>query len=100
MAAFLATRFRDPIRVADVAAVAHRHPSSAMESFRAALGVTIGAYLTRCRVAEAQRLLITTDAAVGEVGAAAGFGSQSAFYDAFTRATGRSPAAYRRGVQL
>jgi AraC family transcriptional regulator, melibiose operon regulatory protein len=97
MAGYIATRFRDPIRIADVAAVAHLHPSTAMAAFRSALGVTIGAYLARCRVAEAQRLLITSPASVGDIAAASGFGSQSAFYDAFTRETGRSPAAYRRG---
>jgi AraC-like DNA-binding protein len=98
MATFLATRFRDPIRVTDVADVAHLHPSSAMSVFRNALGVTIAQYLTRCRVAEAQRLLITTDGSVGDIAAASGFGSQSAFYEAFTRATGRAPATYRRAI--
>jgi len=99
MATFVATRFRDPIRVADVADVAHLHPSSAMSLFRNALGVTITQYLTRCRVAEAQRLLITTDVSVSDIGASAGFGSQSAFYDVFARATGRAPATYRREIR-
>jgi AraC family transcriptional regulator, melibiose operon regulatory protein len=99
MATYIATRFRDPIRVTDVAEVAHLHPSSAMSAFRSALGVTISQYLTRCRVAEAQRLLITTDGSVGDIAAAAGFGSQSAFYEVFTRATGRAPATYRRAIR-
>lgn len=99
MATFLATEFRRPLRVTDVAEVAHLHPSSAMSAFRGAFGVTIAQYLTRCRIAEAQRLLITTDRSVGDIGAAAGFGSQSAFYDTFTRATGRAPATYRREIR-
>jgi AraC-like DNA-binding protein len=99
MATYVATRFRDPIRVTDVADAAHLHPSSAMSAFRAALGVTIAQYLTRCRVAEAQRLLITTDGSVSDIAAGAGFGSQSAFYDVFTRATGRAPATYRREIR-
>jgi AraC-like DNA-binding protein len=99
MATFIATEFRSPLRVTDVADVAHLHPSSAMSAFRGALGVTIAQYLTRCRIAEAQRLLITTDRSVGDIGAAAGFGSQSAFYDMFTRATGRAPATYRRELR-
>jgi AraC-like DNA-binding protein len=99
MATYIATQFRDPIRVTDVADVAHLHPSSAMSVFRTALGVTIAQYLTRCRVAEAQRLLITTDGSVGDIAAAAGFGSQSAFYEVFTRATGRAPATYRRAIR-
>jgi AraC family transcriptional regulator, melibiose operon regulatory protein len=96
MAAHLTAHAAEPITVGDVAAVVHLHPSSAMARFRAAFGMSIGEYLTRCRIAEAQRLLVTTTVPVAEVGHRAGFGSSSAFYAAFTRAAGRSPGAYRR----
>ncbi len=98
MAGFIALNFRDPVRVADVAAAVPLHPSTAMQVFRASLGITIGEYLARCRVAEAQRLLITTSRPAGDIGLAAGFGTVSAFYEAFRRATGGPPAAYRRGL--
>jgi AraC family transcriptional regulator, melibiose operon regulatory protein len=100
MAQLIATGFREPLTIADVAGAARLHPSAAMASFRLALGVTIGTYLSRCRVAEAQRLLIAGAMPVADVGHLAGFGSQSAFYSAFTRATGRSPGAYRRYMRL
>ncbi|WP_062205156.1 helix-turn-helix domain-containing protein [Demequina salsinemoris] len=96
MAGYIAINFRDPVRVADVAAAVHLHPSTAMQVFRTSLGMTLGDYLTRCRVAEAQRLLITTSRPAGDIGIAAGFGTVSAFYEAFRRATGSPPAAYRR----
>ena len=48
--------------MADVAAAVHLHPSTAAAVFRRAMGVSIGEYLAQCRVAEAQRLLISTDA--------------------------------------
>ncbi len=58
--------------------------------------MTIGDYLAQCRVAEAIRLLISTDATTGDIALRAGFGSTTRFYERFSRDTGMSPAAYRR----
>ncbi|MFJ5145341.1 helix-turn-helix domain-containing protein [Curtobacterium sp. NPDC088465] len=95
MVRFVVDRFRDPIEVADVAAAAHLHPHYAMTVFRQDVGATILEYLTRCRVAESQRLLATTSLTISEIAHAAGFGSQSSFYAHFTRACGTAPGTYR-----
>ncbi|QCR43394.1 AraC family transcriptional regulator [Curtobacterium sp. SGAir0471] len=95
MVRFVVDRFREPIEVADVAAAAHLHPHYAMTVFRQDVGATIVEYLTRCRVAESQRLLATTSLTIGEIAHAAGFGSQSSFYAHFTRACGTAPGTYR-----
>jgi len=97
MATAVATRCREPLSVQDVAATVHLTPQYAMRIFRTATGTTIGAYLTQCRVAEAQRLLITTAMTVPGISHAAGFGSVSRLYAAFSSAGLPSPAAYRRG---
>lgn len=96
MAGFLSRSFRDPIQVADVAAAAHLSPQHAMEVFHRTIGLTIGGYLLQCRIAEAQRLLLTTDAAVTRIALESGFGSLSRFHAAFKAATGTTPARYRR----
>jgi AraC-like DNA-binding protein len=96
MARHLALSFARPLSVADLAAVVHLHPTYAAEVFRDVLGTTPAAYLTQRRIAEAQRLLLTTDATVVDVAHAAGFGSVSRFYASFAAGCGRSPAAYRR----
>lgn len=98
MTRMIAQRFRDPISPSDVAAASHLTPTYAMTLFREVVGCTIGAYLARCRVAEAQRLLVTTRLGATEVGLRAGFGSQSQFYEHFTRLCGCSPARYRARV--
>lgn len=99
MARHAAMYFREPIGPSDVAAVVPLHPNYAMTVFRTVVGMTLGEYLTQCRIAEAQRLLITTGATTAEVAAASGFGSQSAFYAAFTKACGLAPGAYRRAYR-
>lgn len=96
MAQHIATFFREPITVPDIASSVHLSPAYAMGVFRDALGVTLGEYLLRCRIAEARRLLITTGWTAGEIAMRAGFSSQSSFYAHFKRACGISPAAYRR----
>ena len=99
MASHVSMHFREPLAVADVAAAVHLHPSTAAAVFRREMGVTIGEYLAQCRVAEAQRLLISTDANTGEIALRAGFGSTSRFYERFVRDTGHPPAAYRRAMR-
>ncbi len=99
MAQFAVTHFRSNIAPADIARATHLNPNYAMTLFRETVGTTLGSYLTRCRVAEAQRLLLTTTMTTTEVGHDAGFGSQSSFYTHFTRACGVSPSAYRRSVR-
>lgn len=99
MASYVATHFREPLRVADVAAAVHLHPSTAAAAFRRGTGVSIGEYLAQCRVAEAQRLLIATDATTAEVAVRAGFGSTSRLYERFVRDCGMPPAAYRASTR-
>lgn len=95
MTRLIAERFRDPLTPADVGAASHLNPSYAMTVFRRVMGCTIGAYLTRCRVVEAQRLLVSTAMSTADVAHAAGFGSQSQFYEHFTRAYGVAPGRFR-----
>ena len=96
MASYISLNFHQPLSVGEVARVVHLHPSTAAAVFRRGMGVTIGEYLAQCRVAEAQRLLISTDAATGDIALRSGFGSTSRFYERFGRDTGMSPGAYRR----
>ena len=49
-----------------------------------------------CRVAEAQRLLLTTSLRITEIADAAGFGSLSSFYQRMSAACGMTPREYRR----
>ena len=86
----VAARFREPIGVAEVAA-AHLHPATATAAFRAVTGTTPGAFLLRCRLAEARRLLLVSTADVGAVARRAGFGSTSSFHAACTREVGEPP---------
>lgn len=96
MAQHVRDHHRSPLTVADIAASVHLTPSHAMTVFRRTVGVTLGDYVTMCRVAEAQRLLLTTSMTVTEIAEAAGFGSLSSFYEHVSAACGMTPREYRR----
>lgn len=96
MAQYAVTHFHEPVTTADLARAAHLHPHYAATIFKRAVGTTLGGYLTQCRVAEAQRLLITTTMTTTDIAHAAGFGSLSSFYAVFGRSCGRPPGEYRR----
>ncbi|MGH2535537.1 MAG: helix-turn-helix domain-containing protein [Thermomicrobiales bacterium] len=99
MAHYLAERYVAPVTVRDVAEAVGLHPHYAMQLFRAAFGLSIHGYLTRQRIAHAQRLLVTTDLPVLEIALEAGFGSVSRFYAAFRHAGNQTPKAYRARVR-
>jgi AraC-like DNA-binding protein len=99
MARFIAERYADDISIDDIAGHVSLHPRYAMTLFRRRMGSTLAEHLTRQRVAHAQRLLVTTDRPVLDIGFDAGFGSVSRYYAAFKRLTGRSPRAYRVAVR-
>jgi AraC-like DNA-binding protein len=61
--------------------------------------VSIGDYLGQCRIAEAQRLLLATDATTSQIAVQAGFGSTSRLYERFSRDVGMPPAAYRASMR-
>jgi AraC family transcriptional regulator, melibiose operon regulatory protein len=99
MAAFLADNYQNEISVESAAQVAGLHPNYAMNVFRKTYGQTIIEYLTQCRIAQAQQMLVTTDQTVLEIAMQAGFGSVSQFYTAFKRLCGLSPRAYRESLR-
>jgi LacI family transcriptional regulator len=64
--------------------------------FRAALGRTVGQELRRLRLERAKRALLDTPLPVKAVARMTGFKSEQRLYEAFRRAEGLSPVAYRR----
>lgn len=67
--------------------------------FRQLMGVTPGQYIIISRMNHAKYLLKTTALSVGEIGAMAGYSSESMFTAAFRRTQGMTPTQYRTGKQ-
>lgn len=66
-----------------------------MRLFKRVFGTTLIDHLTHHRIFHAKRLLTTTDQKIVDVAFSSGFSSISRFNEAFRRACGCTPRAYR-----
>jgi AraC-like DNA-binding protein len=82
--------------VAELAAAAGLSRSSFALHFRALVGLPPLDYLVRWRMQLAARALRSTDRTVAAIGTSLGYGSESAFSNAFKRVRGQPPSRYRR----
>ncbi|MCO5998534.1 GlxA family transcriptional regulator [Actinoallomurus rhizosphaericola] len=86
----------EPLSVADLARRSGTAPRTFARHFTQLTGTTPAHWLIRQRVAEAQRLLETTDLAVEQVAARTGFGTATMLRRHFARVVGVPPTSYRR----
>jgi AraC family transcriptional regulator, melibiose operon regulatory protein len=96
MLRFVAYNYTLPITVTDVAHHVGLSQSYGMTIFRKIMGIPIKEHITRIRLSHAQMLLSGSDMKIVSIAMDSGFGSLSAFYEAFQARTGQSPAAFRR----
>jgi AraC-like DNA-binding protein len=92
---YVERHFREPLTLADAAAVAHLSPHWFSEQFRLATGSSFQAHLKSRRLQFARALLQSTDLSVTDVCHAAGFNDLSWFGRAYRSRYGEPPS--RRG---
>lgn len=94
---YIAAHINEPIHTADVVRFSGKSRAYLFKKFQAELGISIGAYITECRLREAKTLLRYTQKSLGEISSYLCFSSQSHFQSTFKRHTGRTPLEYRKG---
>lgn len=98
MARFIVDHYSEALTIQQIADAVNLHPNYAMSCFKATFGMTVLEYILQYRVAQAQRLLATTEEGILEIALQSGFGSSSNFYAAFKKYVGCSPSVYRKSV--
>ncbi len=94
---FLGKHYLEELQVSDIARAVGWHPKYLLTAFRRQTRMTVWTYLSRLRLAHAQRLLLTTDRTILDIAHASGFGSSAAFYRTFGKAfPNQSPSGLRR----
>jgi AraC family transcriptional regulator, melibiose operon regulatory protein len=96
LAAYIARRYQETIRIDEAAKEVGLHPNYAMNLFKKTFNITLNEYLTRHRVSHAQRLLATTDDKIVNIALDSGYPTLSRFYEAFKKTCGCSPSDYRK----
>jgi AraC family transcriptional regulator len=89
-------RCTEHLEIRDLAGEARVHPIHLARAFRQYFDCSPGEYLRRCRIERVRHLLLTTETPLAEVALESGFTDQSQLTHAFRRATGTTPAAFRR----
>ena len=90
------SEFTRRLTLADCAREVGVHPVHLSQSFRAHYGETFGQQIRRLRMDLASRQLVESRRSIAEIALDAGFADQSHFTNAFKRASGLTPAAFRR----
>lgn len=98
--AYVDRHCRESITLDDIADVVHVSPSRIRHVFKDVTGVSFKEYLTQVRVAEAKRLLLSTDLSVADIAREVSYTNLHQFYKVFYRSCTMSPAAYRRYYTL
>lgn len=98
MARYIVDHYCDALTIQQIADAVNLHPNYAMSCFKATFGMTMLEYMLQYRVAQAQRLLATTEEGILEIALQTGFGSPSNFYAAFKKYVGCAPNVYRKSV--
>jgi AraC-like DNA-binding protein len=88
--------FAEPIRVGQLAQMAHLSESSLLRAFRQVMGTSPLDHVIRVRVGQAAELLRQGDVRVTEAAFRCGFGDSNYFARQFRRVLGCSPREYRR----
>jgi AraC-like DNA-binding protein len=96
VATYMDANLADSIRCEDLARVTRLSVSHFMRAFRESFGAPPHAYLMRRRMERAQGLMLTTDAALGQIALDCGLADQSHLTRLFRKLVGESPAAWRR----
>jgi AraC family transcriptional regulator len=93
---YLRTRYREPVRLSDLARELGIHPVYCCRALRRALGCPMTTYVRLLRLLEAGRVALTEDQPLVDVAARAGFADQAHFTRTLSRALGITPARLRR----
>jgi AraC family transcriptional regulator len=95
IAEFVEANLSEPIRIADLAALADRSEGHFHRAFQKTAGETPLAFIQRRRINRAMRLLATERISIACVALEVGFASPSHFARVFRKLTGCSPGRYR-----
>lgn len=98
-ARFITTHLTTGCSTVEIAQALHLSRSYLCTHFKAETGITLSQYIAQEKAEEAKRLLRDTDKNLSEIATYLAFSSQSHFQNAFKKATGQTPMAYRREKQ-
>lgn len=96
MRQYIGQHFQNPLTLEEIGAVFGISPYHAAHIFKEVVGVSPIQYMIRCRIGEAQNLLIASDYSATQIAAMVGYASVQHFNAIFTKIVGLPPIRYRK----
>ena len=96
MRQYIGQHFQNPLTLEEIGAVFGISPYHAAHIFKEVVGVSPIQYIIRCRIGEAQNLLIASDYSATQIAAMVGYASVHHFNAIFTKIVGLPPIRYRK----
>ncbi len=96
---YIKNHYLEHIKIEDIAGRVNISESRFRHVFKEMLNVSVKAYITQLRIAEAQKLLATTDYTIEHIAEKCRFGNITHFYKVFRDYVNCTPAEYRRCSQ-
>jgi AraC-like DNA-binding protein len=93
---YIRTHTNEPIGVGDVARAIGRSESCVIRHFKQEMGISVGSYITECKLEQAKSLLRYTGRSLAEISCYLSFSSQPYFQNVFKKRFHITPANYRR----
>ncbi|MDO3409308.1 helix-turn-helix domain-containing protein [Saccharibacillus sp. CPCC 101409] len=93
---YIGEHYGDDLTRGGLAEVFFLNPDYLARLFKRETGISLGAYIIRCRIDAARRLLESTRCSVGVVAGKVGYANDSHFAKLFKQEIGVSPNEYRR----
>ena len=92
---FIHAHIASGMSVTDLASVAHMSPSWFARSFKSHTGMTVHAYVLKCRLERAHISILTSNESIGNIALACGFADHSHLTRLFKRKYGLTPRKMR-----
>lgn len=95
---YVRARFREPLRIADIARAAGVHPAHLAKVFSEVHRVPLATFIRRLRLEWTAERLERSNDPISSIAYAAGFSDQSHLTRAFKAYSGETPGAFRRAI--
>ncbi|PRO66036.1 response regulator transcription factor [Alkalicoccus urumqiensis] len=92
-------RLSEKFSLREIAGDVHLNPSYLSVLFKEQMGMTFSEYITRRRLQQAKRLLLTTDFPVGDIAEKTGYQTAKYFIRIFREYEGTTPSKYRKAAR-
>jgi AraC family transcriptional regulator len=93
---YIDSHITGPVLVADLCALVPYSEAHFSRHFKRTFGESPHSFIVRCRVELAAQYMLTTDASLSDIAMRCGFSDRAHLCRTFRRATGQSPAFWRR----